>query len=141
MTIPGTGKVRELPEVGAVVRVVTRWYNSYFLTAKTQPFVDHVYEGTVLPAERGDKLDVFNMTCAGINMRNRQIPMRNVVKIEYLKGKGIKSVLRAFKVKSGDKTYIVTLAGDRCVCDCLGFKYRHKCKHSNAVLKQVKGKK
>ena len=135
------GKVDKIPQVGAVVRVRTRWHNHYFLTAKTQPFVDYVYEGTVLPSEKADKPHTFNMTCTGINMRHRQIPMGQVVSIEYLKGEGVKSDFRAFRVKSGNKTYLVTVTNGRSECDCVGFKYRHKCKHSDTVLKNLKKRK
>ena len=139
--IPDVGQVGQIPQIGAVVRVHTRWHNHYFLTAKTQPFVDHVYEGTVLPSDKADKPNTFNMTCVGIKMRHRQIPMGYVVQIEYLKGKGVKPDFRTFKVKSGDKEYLVTVANGRTECDCLGFKYRRKCKHSNAVLEQLKMRK
>jgi hypothetical protein len=141
MNIPGTGMVRELPQIGAVVRVTTRQPNYYYFTAEEQPFVDHVYDGTVLPPDRTDKPNTFNMTCVGTNMRHRQIPMGYVIQIEYLKGKGVKTDFRAFRVKSGDKVYLITAANGRTECDCLGFKYRRKCKHSNAVLEQLKKRK
>jgi len=138
--IPDIGLVRDIPKVGSVVRVITRWYNHYVYTAKEQPFVDHVDIGTVLPSERADKSNTFNMTCTGIKMRHRQIPMGYVVSIEYLKGAGIKTSIRAFRVesKSSNKIYLVTVVNNQIECDCLGFKYRRKCKHSDAVRNKIK---
>lgn len=51
-------------------------------------------------------------------------------KEEYTKPKNV----RAFKVKSNDKEYIVEVfANNKLSCNCVGFGYRGKCKHSDAV--------
>jgi hypothetical protein len=125
-----------IPNVGSKVRVTTRFPNYYIYTYKDQPFVDDTYEGTVLPFQKGDKPGTFNMTGDKL-MRSRNIAMSRVIKIEYLKGKSVKSDVRSFVVKSKEKSYIVTIVGKRAECSCLGFQYRHKCKHSDAVLKKV----
>jgi hypothetical protein len=52
------------------------------------------------------------------------------VKEEFKKPKSV----RAFKVKSDDKEYLVEVfAGNKLSCNCVGFGYRGKCKHSDAV--------
>jgi hypothetical protein len=47
--------------------------------------------------------------------------------------------IRTFKVKSKQKEYIVEFnkIGKYITCSCIGFGYRRKCKHSDAVLKYV----
>jgi len=47
------------------------------------------------------------------------------------------SNVRRFNVKSKDKEYIVTLKENRYSCTCVGFTYRGKCKHSDAVAKKL----
>lgn len=43
---------------------------------------------------------------------------------------------RIFKVKSKDNTYTVLLKDNNYSCDCIGFGYRGKCKHIDAVAKK-----
>jgi hypothetical protein len=47
--------------------------------------------------------------------------------------------IRLFKVKSKGKDYIVeyNIIGKYIMCPCIGFSYRRKCKHSEAVAKKL----
>lgn len=47
--------------------------------------------------------------------------------------------IRVFNVKSKDKVYTVTFNKNskQVICGCIGFGYRHYCKHSDAVAKQL----
>lgn len=128
-----------IPEVGSVVRVTTRHQNHYYYTYKEQPYVDVTYEGTVLPNERWIKPGSFYMTGNEQFVRTRVIAMKNVVRMEIVKGKTVKSNVRAFRVKSSNKKseYLVTVVGKKVECNCPGFTYRHKCKHSAAVREKV----
>ena len=127
-----------IPEVGSVIRVTTRHKNHYYYTYKEQPYVEEVYEGTVLPTERFHKPGSFYMTGDGF-VKTRTIGMKNVVGIEYIKGKAVKSNVRAFRVKSSNKKseYLVTVVGKKVECNCPGYTYRRKCKHSDAVRRKV----
>lgn len=127
-----------LPQVGSVIRVTTRHKNYYYYTYKTEPFVDTIYEGTVLPPEKWHKPGTFHMTGEGF-VKTRNIAMTSVVALEYIKGKAVKSNVRAFRVKSSNKKseYLVTVVGKKVECNCPGFTYRHKCKHADAVRTKV----
>ena len=49
--------------------------------------------------------------------------------------------IRLFKVESKGKEYIVeyNTVGKYIMCPCIGFSYRRKCKHSDAVAKKLQG--
>jgi uncharacterized Zn finger protein len=45
----------------------------------------------------------------------------------------IKPNVRIFKVISGNHDYKIEVAGSSITCSCIGFGYRGKCKHAEAV--------
>lgn len=48
-----------------------------------------------------------------------------------------KSGIRIFKVVSGNHDYKIEVNGDRLSCTCIGYGYRGKCKHIEAVKKTL----
>lgn len=126
-----------VPAVGSHVRVTTRYRNHYYLDAATKPWRDTVHEGVVVPNEKWDGPNTFCMT-GNQKMPVRNIALGNVYRLEIVKGKLVKTDVRAFRVKSNGKTYVVTKSGKNLSCTCTGFHYRHKCKHVDAVAKKVK---
>ena len=101
--------------------------------------MDVTYEGTVLPNERWIKPGSFYMTGDEPFVKTRVISAKSVVSLKILKGGTTKSNVRAFRVKSSNKKseYLVTVVGNKVECNCPGFTYRHKCKHSAAVRAKV----
>lgn len=45
--------------------------------------------------------------------------------------------VRIFKVKSGNHDYKIEVSGKRISCSCIGFGYRSKCKHVEAVRSKL----
>jgi len=131
----------ETPTVGSKIRVTTRHRNHYYLTAESEPFEDFVYEGIVLPSSKNDHPYTFNMT--GIkDFPERNISLQFVVDLKYLNGTAAKKLqkdlqVRAFKVESQGRTYVVTKAAAKYTCTCVGFQYRKRCKHVDGVHKKV----
>jgi SWIM zinc finger len=129
------------PEVGSKIRVTTRYRNHYHLTAESEPFVDNVYEGVVLPSWKHDEPYTFNMTGTR-DFPERNISLNKVVDLKILNGKAAKKLeknltVKAFKVESKGKIYLVTKADTKYTCTCIGFQYHRKCKHVTAVHKKV----
>ena len=48
-----------------------------------------------------------------------------------------KSGIRIFKVVSGNHDYKIEVNGDRLSCTCIGYGYRGKCKHIEAVKSKL----
>ena len=118
------------PAVGAQIRVLTT-----FGQAHVPP---RIYVGTVVPNERWEKADTFCMT-GDEYIRVRNIALRHVINIEYIKGAPLKSEIRAFRVRStdGKREYVVTMRGNKFDCNCVGFTYHHKCKHVDGVKRKI----
>lgn len=111
------------PSVGSQIRVQTKF---------------GLREGTVVPNERWEKSDTFCMT-GDQYIAVRNIALRNVVNIEYVRGNAIKDTVRAFRVKStdGKRDYTVVVRGNKFDCNCTGFTYHHKCKHVDGVKRKI----
>lgn len=94
--------------------------------------------GTVVPNEKWEKADTFCMT-GDEHIRIRNIAIANVLSIEYIKGAPVANTVRAFRIKSKSSggEYIVTVIGKKVECNCPGFQFRHKCKHSDAVRNKL----
>lgn len=129
----------EIPNIGSVVRVTTKFVDNYIYA--TEEFRYFTHEGTVIPSPSW-VMDGFTMT-ADTNSKMRVISLQNIEKIEYITGKGerVKAMggIRVFKVKSKSKgsTYMVTMQNGKFSCDCLGFQYRKACRHSAAAKEHV----
>jgi hypothetical protein len=112
-----------VPAVGSQIRVQTKF---------------GLREGTVVPNEKWDKADTFCMT-GDEHIRIRNIALPNVVTLEYISGASNSYAVRAFRVKSksSGNVYIVTATGKKVECNCPGFQFRHKCKHSDAIRSKL----
>lgn len=112
-----------VPAIGSQVRVQTKFGTRV---------------GTVVPNERWDKPDTFCMT-GDEHIRIRNIALVNVVTLEYVTGAPVQNAVRVFNIKSksSGKNYIVTVTGKKVECDCVGFQFRHKCKHATAVQEKI----
>jgi len=108
-----------VPRIGSHVRVQTKF---------------GLRVGTVVPNFKWDKADTFCMT-GDEHIAIRNIALPNVVTIEYISGSPVSNAVRAFRIKSksSGNEYIVTATGDKVECNCVGFQFRHKCKHSDAI--------
>ena len=113
-----------VPTIGSQIRVQTKF---------------GLRVGTVVPNFKWDKADTFCMT-GDEHIAIRNIALANVVTLEYISGAPVKNVVRAFRIKSksSGNEYIVTVTGSKVECNCVGFQFRHKCKHATAVQEKIK---
>lgn len=130
----------QIPKVGSKIRVVIRHKNHYYLTAESNPFIENVYEGVVIPSEKWDQPFTFNMTGDKI-ISTRNIAVNNIIKMEIVGGAAAKLIttngIRAFKVKSKKNVYTVIKNGPTYSCTCIGFQYYKRCRHISGVHAKV----
>jgi hypothetical protein len=104
------------------------------------PPKQEVYEGRVVPTDKWDRPNTFNMT-GDKYIRVRNIDLRYVESIKYISGSGraAPTGFRAFKVVSKAKgnTYLVGVMNGKFKCNCVGFEYRKHCKHVAEVAKRI----
>lgn len=119
-----------------ILRETTEWNCDYNVQNHTYLF--NASGKVVAYAKASDNQLVQLKNPFRLDRRGRQF-----IKVKHL---GLQSLftkqadspsLRKFKVRSGDKEYFVTYDGQTVNCTCTGFLYRGKCKHSDAVLKQI----
>jgi len=133
-----------MPEIGSVVRVVTKFPNTYYYSDAEYEY--KTFTGRIIRPESWMQGDEFNIETGNPKYPKSIIRLKNVSEIQYLSGSARKieeSVTRIFKItsKSSKKQYTVTVDGMRGRCDCLGFQFRKNCKHNDAVLKKIGVKK
>lgn len=128
----------QIPSQGSVVRVTTRYRNSYI--HDDAEFKYNTYEGTVVPNEKFDPPGSFCIT-GDSRMAIRNISLEQITDLVVLTGSArkvaAKSGVRVFRVKSGKNAYVVTMQAMRFQCNCIGFQYRRHCRHTKAVAAKV----
>ena len=133
--------MNQLPNVGSVVRVTTKYPESYIFAKEQFKYFTH--EGTVIPSPWSTSTQTFAMTGDGV-AKTRIIDLAYVDKLEFIKGSGSATAnsnrARIFKVtsKSKGKSYNVVFNNGSIMCDCVGFQYRKNCRHSKGVKDYIK---
>ena len=118
--------------VGADVEIQTKWKSNLLGV----DFDYNTYKGTVVPNPKWLDRDFVSIRAAEKN-KFFDYPI-NYIHKKYIVGHSFseeRSNLRIFKVqsKSSGKTYNVTSDNGHVFCDCVGFQFRTKCKHSEKV--------
>lgn len=156
-----TTKVFGKPEVGRRVRVVTRWKEIWYWA--TKPYRDYIKIGEVIPSASYDNPDTFRIFDElrnevsvvplpyVVQLSNAQSTYRRclttqdraILRVYARKqAKAQQSTQTAhsvdtkksWKVKgSKGDIYVVTKDGDTWHCTCVGFGFRHQCKHLTLV--------
>ena len=122
------------PNVGSVVRVVTRWVDEYINA--TSKWCDIVYEGVVVRSNAWDQPNTFKMQVNNPTFPNPIIPLNRVHELEFLSGAGsaVSAGIKSITVNgSKGNTYTVTMVNGRAMCSCPGFQFRKQCKHLQLI--------
>ena len=122
-----------IPSVGSVVEVTTKYRNIYYYSKDEYEYKS--YKGRIVNNERWVSADSFTIETGNPNYPVSVIPIQRVSDIKIIKG--FKVSVRKFKVKGGHGEYIVTQNSKHFSCTCIGYKYHAKCKHITAVMKKV----
>ena len=88
----------------------------------------------------GDEIQVFNKPIAVNTSRRKFVKVKHSNLDLFAKSvKQYESEFPSWKVESDSgKTYTVELIGGNYHCNCTGYKYRGKCKHSDQIKNGVK---
>ena len=126
-----------IPAVGSKIKAVVRM-SEPSLFAKSK-FRDLVFEGTVVPNDKWTRPNAFNMT-GDKDWPIREIGADMLIDLQFLDGSTAKKVSVDSEVKTlvvaGSKpgvTYTVTKIGGKKTCNCPGFTFRKKCKHTDMI--------
>jgi len=126
------------PQIGSEVTVTVRNAMADFRHLYGSGVIsEHVtFTGTVAPTERWqDAKRTLNLTTGIKSFPVRSIDMARVVSINGAKAKVIVAPKSHTWLVKGSKgnTYTVTEENGRRSCTCVGFGFRHQCKHLNMV--------
>jgi hypothetical protein len=114
--------------IGSSVAITTKFKSNLL----GQDFDIDTYEGTVVPNPKWLDTDYVS-----VRTGNPEYPVSYIHK-RFIVGhvfSAKRSAQRIFQVKSksSGKTYSVVSADGQVSCDCVGFQFRAKCKHSDKV--------
>jgi hypothetical protein len=124
-----------------ILKEVTEWESDfpiinkiYLLDLKDKIIAYTNSDNTIIQLKSPIKIDrrrrkFIKVNHAGLSKLIKYVPEDNNDNI-------INDNTRIFKVKSKDKEYTVLLKDNNYNCNCIGFGYRGKCKHSDAVAKK-----
>lgn len=124
-----------LPQIGQNV-VVTVACIKYDYSGRRRNDVESI-EGMVVPNFKWLKDDYICVLVKGRDFTS-QIPIKNIVSVNgSVSTKTPVSEARSgvYEVKSlkSNKVYVVTRNGSNIACDCVGFQFRHDCKHAQFI--------
>lgn len=116
--------------IGQTVTVRTKWRSNIL----GQDFDENVFTGTVVPNPKWLDHDYVSIRTGKVEYPISYIHKKFIVGHEFSESR---SEERIFQVtsKSSGKMYNVISANGDVTCDCIGFQFRRKCKHSEAVKK------
>jgi hypothetical protein len=106
------------------VLAYAKWHSDDLVISKTPEYFDKRYRKFVIVKH------------AALSKVSKQFTDETVEKPAQVKPT---ENVRVFNVKSKNKIYTVTFNKNtkQVVCGCIGYNYRRKCKHSDAVTKQL----
>lgn len=124
----------ELPTVGSIVEVTTKYPNTYYYTYKQQPFVYRKVVGRVVQNDKWASADTISVSTGNIDHPVSRVSLEFIDTIKIVEGKLQSNKYQQFPVAgSKGKMYNVLKNGSQYSCDCTGFKYHNRCKHIDSV--------
>ncbi len=124
----------ELPTVGSIVEVTTKYPNTYYYTYKQQPFVYRKVVGRVVQNDKWAGADMISVSTGDVNHPISRVSLDFIDGIEIVEGKLQSIKYQQFPVAgSKGKMYTVSKNGNHYSCDCTGYKYHNRCKHIDSV--------
>lgn len=112
--------------IGSSVEIRTR-QRSYFID-RTSDYEYVTFSGKVLPLP-----SYCNYPAVALSTGDPSFPMR-IIPLHTIEGyveKEEEGETRAYTVQSKDKTYLVTKVNGKMYCNCVGFQYHRRCRHSD----------
>jgi len=123
----------ELPGVGSIVSVTTKFRSTYYYSYKQLPYDYKTYNGRVVKNEKWLQADYLSVETGDPNYPIAMIARSNIDTIKVISSVGSNKYQQFPVVGSKGQKYTVSKTGSHYSCDCTGFKYYNKCKHINLV--------
>lgn len=100
--------------------------------------VAYVKQGETLPTIKKGKCLLNKARRVFVPVRNAELEKLIPAPPKSIPAPPVRAGVKVFNVKSGNHTYRVEVENENYSCSCIGYGYRGKCKHGNAVLEHIR---
>lgn len=114
--------------IGQTVTIHTKWRSNLL----GQDFDTNTFTGTVVPNPKWLDHDYVSIRTGKIEYPISYIHKKFIVGHDFSESRSEERIFQVTSKSTGKMYNVISVDGD-VTCDCIGFQFRRKCKHSTAV--------